>query len=70
MKDFIEKIKKEYEEMEKKRPAYVPFTECRGFLDWLNKNEGTKQRDRFEYFLTIVVSVITSVLMTMHLLKK
>lgn len=70
MNEFIKNLKKELEEIRKNRPDYVPFKECRGFLDWFSKNEGTRQRDRFEYILSVLVSIITSFLMTMYLLKK
>lgn len=70
MDNFIKNIKKDLEEIKKNRPAYVPFKECRGFLDWFSKNEGTRQRYWFEYVLSVVVSIITSFLMTMYLLKK
>lgn len=48
---------------------YKPFSECYGFTDWYNKNKNTWERERFDYFMSIFVSVVTTVIMTTYLLK-
>lgn len=63
MNEFIKNLKKELEEIRKNRPAYVPFKECDGFLDWFEINEGTRQRYWFDCFVSGLVAMITTILM-------
>ena len=49
---------------------YKPFSECYGFTDWYNKNKNTWERERFDYFMSAVISIVTTVIMTTYLLKK
>ena len=48
---------------------YTPFIECYGFTDWYNKNKNTWERERFDYLVSVVVSVVTTVIMTTYLLN-
>lgn len=60
----------QYIKREGKRNEYKPFKECYGFSDWYRKNENTWERERFDTVVSAVVSVITSVVTTLYLLKK
>lgn len=37
---------------------YIPYKECRGYIDWRNKNEKTWQIYKFETFVSALVSFI------------
>lgn len=37
---------------------YTPYKECRGYIDWRNKNEKTWQIFKFETFVSALVSFI------------
>lgn len=60
------RIIKKYGEWEE----YKPFKECYGFSDWYNKNKNTWERERFDYFMSVFISVVTTFIMTTYLLNK
>lgn len=47
--------------MDKRNENYKPFKECRGFWHWHEYNQGHKQVERFDYIVTIIVCVITTI---------
>ena len=49
---------------------YIPFIECYGFSDLYNKNKNTWERERFDYCMSIFISVVTTFIMTTYLLSK
>ena len=59
------KIIKKYGDWEE----YKPFSECYGFTDWYNKNKNTWERERFDYIVSIFVSVVTTVIMQLFYFK-
>lgn len=59
------RIIKKYGEWEE----YKPFNECYGFTDWYNKNKNTWERERFDYLVSVVVSVVTTVIMQLFYFK-
>lgn len=59
-----------YIKREGKWNEYKPFNECYGVSDWYRKNENTRERERFDCVVSIIVSIITSVATSFYLLKK
>lgn len=66
MINFIKNLKKDLEEIRKNRPDHVPYKQCRGFLDWFSKNEGTRQRYWFDCFISGLVAMITTILINKY----
>lgn len=48
---------------------YKPFKECYGISDWYRKNENTWEREKFDWVVSAVVSVITTILMRLFYFK-
>lgn len=59
----------QYIKKEGKWDEYKPFKECYGISDWYRKNENTWEREKFDWVVSAVVSVITTILMRLFYFK-